>query len=277
MPATPANIALFVFEALLVICGLILLWRQALSSAGRARWRQPAPLAPWLVGGPDFLLLAFLIVVGGLAAQVASSLILGSLKLSTDTRLILANAGFQLGLLASVALLPLGLSGPRPAVGGLRRVLIDGFVTFLIALPVVSAVNLLSLAFLEFCGMPTQEQELLRLFERTDSPALLTLLVVLATIVAPIAEEVLFRGTIFRYLRTRWPHWLALLVPGLVFAALHVNWRTLDGLASFLPLITLAIILALAFERTGRICTAIVAHAFFNLHSVILLFAGVTT
>jgi membrane protease YdiL (CAAX protease family) len=276
MPATPANIALLVFEVVLVVSGLVLLWREALSPAARGRWRQPAPLRPWLVSGTDFLLFAFLIVIGGLAGQVASSVILGSLKLSTDARLILANAGFQLGLLASVGFLPLGL-GAEGAGSSRARLLVDGLTTFLIALPVVSAVNLASLAFLQFCGLPTEEQELLRLFERTHSPTLLALLVVLATLIAPIAEEVLFRGTVFRYLRTRWPHWLALLVPGLVFAALHVNWRTLDGLGSFLPLITLATILALAYERTGRIGTAIVAHAFFNLHSVILLFAGVTS
>jgi membrane protease YdiL (CAAX protease family) len=276
MPATPANIALLVFEVVLVVSGLVLIWREALSPAARARWRAPAPLPTWLVSGTDFLLFTFLIVIGGLAGQVASTVILSSLKLSGDARLILANAGFQLGLLASVGFLPLGLGA---GAGGARpgRALVEGLATFLIALPVVSAVNLLSLGFLQFCGLPTQEQELLRLFERTHSPTLLALLVVLATLIAPIAEEVLFRGTLFRYLRTRWPHWLALLLPGLVFAALHVNWRTLDGFGSFLPLITLATILALAYERTGRISTAIVAHAFFNLHSVILLFAGVTS
>jgi membrane protease YdiL (CAAX protease family) len=274
MPATPANIALLAFEVVLVVSGLVLIWRHALSPAARGAWRQPAPLQPWLVSGTDFLLFTFLIVIGGLAGQVASTVILGSLKLSADARLILANAGFQLGLLASVGFLPLGLGAGGAGRG---RAVVEGLVTFLIALPLVSAVNLLSLAFLQFCGLPTEEQELLRLFERTHSPTLLGLLVVLATLIAPIAEEVLFRGTLFRYLRTRWPHWLALLLPGLVFAALHVNWRTLDGLGSFLPLITLATILALAYERTGRISTAIIAHAFFNLHSVILLFAGVTS
>lgn len=275
VPATPANLALLIFEAVLLLGGLILIWRQAFSAAARRAALQPAPLSPWVVSGSDFLLFVFLVVMGGLAAQVAATVILGSLQLSTDARLILANAGFQLGLLVSVGFLPLGLRTAERPAGAWRRALVQGGATFLIALPVVSVANVLWLWLLEFCGLPTQEQELLRLFERTHSPALLTLLIVLATVIAPIAEELLFRGTLFRYVRTRWPHWLALLAPGVVFAALHVNWRTFEGLASFVPLITLALILALAYERTGRISTAIIAHALFNLHSVILLFAGV--
>jgi membrane protease YdiL (CAAX protease family) len=40
--------------------------------------------------------------------------------------------------------------------------------------------------------------------------------------------------------------------------------------------VVLAVIFSLAYERTGRIGTAIVAHALFNLHTVVLIFAGVT-
>jgi membrane protease YdiL (CAAX protease family) len=55
-----------------------------------------------------------------------------------------------------------------------------------------------------------------------------------------------------------------------------VSWGTLDGLASFVPLIVLAVIFSIAFERTGEIGTAMLAHSLFNLHTVILLLAGVT-
>ncbi len=277
MPATSSNIALLIFEGILLLGGLVLIWRQVGRPAGRAAWRSPAPLAPWVVPPTDFLLFVFLIAVGGLLAQFVAALILGSLHLAADTRAILANTAFQFGLLLSVALLPRGTQRSGAGWRDLRGTVATGAATFLIALPVVTGVNLLWLGLLKFCGLPAEEQELLRLFEHTESKALLALLIGLAVIVAPIAEELIFRGTIFRYLRTRWPHWLALLVPGAIFAALHVNWRTLDGFASFAPLVALAIILALAYERTGRIGTAVVAHALFNLHSVVLLFAGVTT
>ena len=73
------------------------------------------------------------------------------------------------------------------------------------------------------------------------------------------------------------PRWAALLIPALLFASLHVNWVTLEGLASFAPLAVLAIMFSLAYERTGHIGTPMVAHALFNLNTVILIFAGVGT
>ena len=42
--------------------------------------------------------------------------------------------------------------------------------------------------------------------------------------------------------------------------------------ASLAPLVVLAVAFSLAYERTGHIGTAIVAHALFNLNTVILIF-----
>ena len=153
----------------------------------------------------------------------------------------------------------------------------SGFATFLIALPIVTLVNLAWLQFLKVTGLPTEQQDLLRMFSDADHPALIILLIVLATLVAPVTEELLFRGIFFRYLRTRIPRWLALILPGTIFAALHVNWPTLEGLPSLVPLVTLAVIFSIAYERTGKITTAMVAHGLFNLHTILLLFSGATT
>src|SRR5690606_1185495 len=132
------------------------------------------------------------------------------------------------------------------------------------------------LEVLKLLGLPVVQQDLLRMFTQAEDPALIILMVVLATMVAPVTEELLFRATLFRYLRTRVPRWIALVVPGTIFAALHVNWTTLDGLPSLVPLITLAVIFSLAYERTGRISTAIIAHGLFNLHTILLLLSGIT-
>ena len=52
--------------------------------------------------------------------------------------------------------------------------------------------------------------------------------IVVSTIIAPFAEEVLFRGYIFRqlYRRAGWPFWPAVLVPSALFALLHVYQAT---------------------------------------------------
>ena len=113
------------------------------------------------------------------------------------------------------------------------------------------------------------------MFVHADSPLLLAVMITLAIVIAPLAEELVFRAGLFRYFRTRMPRWIALTVPALIFATLHVNWTTLDGFASLAPLTALAIIFSLAYERTGRIGTSIVAHGLFNLNTILLIFSGV--
>ena len=59
-------------------------------------------------------------------------------------------------------------------------------------------------------------------------------------------------------------------MPALLFGALHAN------LSSFVPLVALGLIFSLAYERTGRIGTTIVAHGLFNLNTIVLILCGVT-
>jgi membrane protease YdiL (CAAX protease family) len=276
MPATPGNIAVTLLELGLLLSGLVLLWRHVRSRRDPATESPRWQLEPWNVTLSDFLLFSFLIIAGGLVAGFIGGLILARFDLPTDTRMILGSAAFQLGLLIGPTLVPLNL-GHHPLRPPLDRgAWRSGIVTFLIALPVVTVVNLAWLGLLKLLGLPVEQQDLLRMFTQAEDPALIILMVVLATMVAPVTEELLFRATLFRYLRTRVPRWIALVVPGTIFAALHVNWMTLDGLPSLVPLITLAVIFSLAYERTGRISTAMIAHGLFNLHTILLLLSGIT-
>jgi membrane protease YdiL (CAAX protease family) len=276
MPATPFNTFAFVSEIILQVIGLILLWRYVLGKRGREQFRQPARLPAWTCEIDQFLLIALVIVAGGVLAAFFSGLIVNQFKLSSDTKTIINSAAFQLGLLIGPAVLPLKLHH-HPLSPTIRpSVALSGLTTFLIALPIVTIVNIAWQALLELCGLPAQQQDLLRMFNEAKQPAVIGVMIALAVLIAPITEELLFRATFFRYLRTRVPRAIALWFPGVIFAALHVSWGTLDGLASFVPLIVLAVIFSIAFERTGEIGTAMLAHSLFNLHTVILLLAGVT-
>jgi membrane protease YdiL (CAAX protease family) len=46
------------------------------------------------------------------------------------------------------------------------------------------------------------------------------------------------------------------------------------NLASFAPLVALGVVFSLAYERTGRISTSIIAHALFNITTTVLVMAG---
>jgi uncharacterized protein len=87
--------------------------------------------------------------------------------------------------------------------------------------------------------------------------------IALATIVvAPVAEELFFRGFFYRALRSRLRVWSASLIDGLVFGALH--FQGTDS-AVILPVIALVGVgLCLVYERTGSLFAVIAIHAAFN-------------
>jgi uncharacterized protein len=92
--------------------------------------------------------------------------------------------------------------------------------------------------------------------------------VALATIVvAPVAEEVFFRGFFYRALRTRLRVWSASLIDGVVFAALHFQG---PDTAVILPVIAVVGVgLCLVYERTGSLFSVIAIHAAFNTFATV--------
>lgn len=256
-------------ELSLVAAGLALLWQLKFSRAAR-RHTAPAALAPWDTTLSDFFLYLWLIIAGAFGLLYAAGFATSHLPFEPEERTSLISTTAHLGAIAGLfvygRVFARRPSVPTPASPGIFT---SGLATFLIALPLVYATAFLWQNGLELCGIPSEPQDLVELLRSSRSPTYQGLMILAATIVVPIAEEALFRGGLFRYARGRVPRWVALTVPALLFGAMHAN------LAGFLPLSVLGLIFALAYERTGRLGTSIVAHGLFNLHSVVMLFAGV--
>jgi uncharacterized protein len=89
--------------------------------------------------------------------------------------------------------------------------------------------------------------------------------VLLIVVLAPIGEEICFRGMLFGGLRTKLPMVPAALVGGLVFGGLHA----LTGISAVPPLIVFGFLLCLLYEKTGSVVPGIVLHMLNN--SVALL------
>ena len=105
--------------------------------------------------------------------------------------------------------------------------------------------------------------------------ATVVLLVVLAVVVAPIAEELMFRGVMLRSLMQRMRFWPAALISTAVFAGLHAyEVRTLVGA---LTLVAGVGVLGLAncylVRITGRLVPGIMVHATFNALAVLVAVA----
>lgn len=81
----------------------------------------------------------------------------------------------------------------------------------------------------------------------------------LTLIVAPLAEEMLFRGLIYPLLRRRVAAPAAILVSAVAFSLLHAN------LVQFAATLPLGLLLAIVYEHSRRLDACIVLHLGFNL------------
>lgn len=80
----------------------------------------------------------------------------------------------------------------------------------------------------------------------------------LTILLAPIAEEALFRGILYPTIKQAGhPRW-ALWGTSVVFGILHFNMATLA------PLVFLAVVLAFLYESSDSLLTPIATHSMFN-------------
>ncbi len=122
-------------------------------------------------------------------------------------------------------------------------------------------------------GTAAEQSSNVRLHVAT--PATVVLLGVLAVVVAPVTEELMFRGVLLRSLMQRIRFWPAALISTAVFAGLHAyEVRTLTGA---LTLVVGVGVLGLAncylVRITGRLVPGIMVHATFNLLAVLVAVA----
>ncbi len=87
--------------------------------------------------------------------------------------------------------------------------------------------------------------------------------------IAPVAEELFFRGLLFKALDSMWPTFLAMVVSGAAFSLLHLNPSVL------IPFTLIGIIFAWSFRRANSLWIPIGAHAIVNGMSFILTVMGV--
>lgn len=94
----------------------------------------------------------------------------------------------------------------------------------------------------------------------------ITLFALAIGLLAPFAEEMFFRGMVFGWLR-RWGFWLAAIISAGLFGIAHgVNFI-------FPASFALGLLNAYAYEKSGSLWPAIVAHMTFNVTSLIALLA----
>ncbi|MDQ3645572.1 MAG: CPBP family intramembrane metalloprotease [Actinomycetota bacterium] len=147
---------------------------------------------------------------------------------------------------------PWSAIGLRPATAGQMLAMIPLGIGVLIVNLVVVA--LLSLIFTDVSGV---QQEAFAPGGSMSTQQYLLLLLTVA-VVAPIAEEFIFRGMLFGYLRGKMRVAMAIALSSFVFALAHL----LPMLVA--PLFFVGVVLAVVVERTGSLYPAMFLHAVNN-------------
>lgn len=188
---------------------------------------------------------------------------------------LFVGTGAQLAGLATCLFLVAGRFG-----GGIRRFLLGGKcfgpwrVCLVVPVFVLLALGLCSIViglthevvrFLlpgyEFKAHPTIQA----MREDGQSPGIVIGLWIGAAVLAPIAEEVFFRGLLQTYLvGVLGSRWRAIGLASLAFAVVHVSQPH-----AIPALIVLSLLIGYAYERTGALMSPILIHAFFNLKTLV--------
>jgi hypothetical protein len=149
---------------------------------------------------------------------------------------------------------------------GLKKSLLLAASALALALPVVLGLQHFSGLALEKLGWPPEDQHAVELLANAKSWWLRGYLAFFAMVLAPVAEEFIFRGVLFPFIKQLgWPK-LAWLGVSFLFALIHVN------APSFVPLIVLALVFTWLYEKTDCLLAPIAAHSLFNTANLVILF-----
>lgn len=102
------------------------------------------------------------------------------------------------------------------------------------------------------------------------TPGELLLVVAAAVVMAPLVEELLFRGLLHRALRRRLTIAPATLLSSALFAVVHLDVATSQPLA-LAGLTLVGAVLAVAAERTGGLLVPVVIHATYNAVTIVVV------
>ena len=263
----------------------------ALIGAGMyAVLRSMIPVAAWDHGGhviskaydwPDA------VVAGLLATLLTSGILSGPHAESTTAKAAEAASEMaQLGSVVSTVTMDLMLVAlvvgflrvlrdrdPAELFGLRRMPLKQAFITAVVwvvpALLVVWAVSAGAASMLKGVWPDLGPQSTVEVLETSKSPLVKFALSITAVVVAPLAEEILFRGFLFGVIKRYTDTYFAALVSALLFASVHMH------VGFFLPLFALGVIFAMAYEATGCLLVSILMHALFNGVEVVSMLLGV--
>jgi CAAX protease family protein len=158
----------------------------------------------------------------------------------------------------------------RDALGfrkrNLPRALLLALVVVALILPIALLLQQMSVVLLEKIHWTTKDEIAVTLLTAAKSRATRIYLGIFAVVLAPVAEEFIFRGVLFPFVKQLGFPKLAWLGVSFLFALIH------GDAAIFIPLLLLALALTWLYEKTDNLLAPIFAHSLFNAANLAFLF-----
>lgn len=233
-------------------------------------WNQEGSVLSRPYGAVDLLVLAGIGLVFILSMQPQKAEGAAAAAAVSDGTLIVGMI-FNLIVCAGLLLYLFQMRGLNPAeLFGLQQVhwrslaMTVGIFSLIILL----TINLVSAAtqtWLQGFWPDMEPQETVKAFQESDGIGFKFLVVLMAVVIAPLAEETMFRGFVYGVLKRYTDAPFAALASSLMFAVIHLH------VGSLLPLWMLAVLFCLAYEITGCLLAPMILHAIFNGVSILAM------
>jgi membrane protease YdiL (CAAX protease family) len=185
--------------------------------------------------------------------------------------MLVAQSVFMLLLCLGVLVYLAVVRGFNPAeMFGLRQMSVKRAFLFAILGLVLTFLGMVlgTAALVEWNGgkLPdSSAQETVEAFEKSGSLAFRLMLGLMAVIIAPLTEELLFRGFLYGVIKSSTDRWFSAVFTALIFAIVHFH------VGSAPQLFMLGLGLAVAYEQTGSLLVPVFMHAIFNGWNVAML------
>lgn len=231
------------------------------------------PTKPWRVDAVFFFIIGqvLCLLIGGIAidllhshkvtgfkdAEGFGSIIIGTLSFQGATWVLMAlffwiqGVSWKDGIGFTTKKL---LVAPVLAVGAL-----------IFVLPAALALQAGSIWVMEKLHWKTQTEAAVSLLANATSLPEKIYLAFFAVVLAPVAEEFIFRGVLFTFLKQRGFPKLAWIGVNLLFALIH------GDVGIFVPLFVLALVLTSLYEMTDSLLASFFTHGLFNAVNLVLL------
>ena len=148
---------------------------------------------------------------------------------------------------------------------GLKKNLLLAAGMIAVVLPFAWGMQSVCTSALQKIGWPAEDQRAVDLILNAKSIWLRAYLGVFAVVLAPVAEEFVFRGMLFPFVKQLGFPKIAWFGVSCLFALIHFNAPT------FLPLFAFALAQTWLYDRTDNLLAPIASHALFNAANLVVL------